>query len=130
MTLLPLEVVAVGEVVGADVAGGGYDDELAGGFQEVEVVAVFGLQLVEGGWVGDDGVGGGEVFLGRGAAGFLAVLFEVLLQFVLGAEGEVRSAFNCERIGGRCASAFAGRKPAARQAKERCQPEGEKRLRF
>lgn len=78
MTLLPLEIVAVGEVVGADVAGGGYDDELAGGFQEVEVVAVFGLQLVEGGWVGNDGVGG-EVFLGRGAAGFLAVLFEVLL---------------------------------------------------
>ena len=30
--LLPLEVVAVGEVVGAEVAGGGYDDELAGGF--------------------------------------------------------------------------------------------------
>ena len=85
---------------------------------------------MEGGWVCDDGVGSGEVLLGRGAAGFLAVLFEVLLQFVLGAEGEVRSAFNCERIGGRCASAFAGRKPAARQAKERCQPEGEKRLRF
>ena len=56
MRLLPLEVVAVGEVVGADVAGRGYDDELASGFQEVEVVAVFGLQLVEGGWVGDDGV--------------------------------------------------------------------------
>lgn len=130
MTLLPLEVVAVGEVVGADVAGGGYDDEFAGGFQEVEVVAVLGLQLVEGGRIGNDGVGGGEVFLGRGAAGFLPVLLEVLLQFILGAEGEVRSVFNCERIGGRCASAFAGRKPAARQAKERCQPEGEKRLRF
>ena len=114
MRLLPLEVVAVGEVVGADVAGRGYDDELASGFQEVEVVAVFGLQLVEGGWVGDDGVGGGEVFLGRGAAGFLPVFFEVLLQFIFGAEGEARGSFGGGCVGGRCASAFAGRKPAAR----------------
>ena len=68
MRLLPLEVVAVGEVVGADVAGRGYDDELASGFQEVEVVAVLGLQLVEGGRVGNNGVGGGEVFLGRDLA--------------------------------------------------------------
>ena len=130
MTLLPLEVVAVGEVVGADVAGRGYDDELASGFQEVEIVAVLGLQLVEGGWVGNNGVGGGEVFLGRGAAGLLAVLFEVLLQFVLGAEGEVRGGFGGGRIVGRYASAFAGRKPAARQAQERCQPESEKCSRF
>lgn len=43
IALLSIEVVAVGEVVDAEVAGGGYDDELAGGFQEVEVVAVLGM---------------------------------------------------------------------------------------
>ena len=85
---------------------------------------------MEGGWVGDDGVGGGEVFLGRGTTGLLAVLFEVLLQFILSAEGEVRDGFDGGRILGRCASAFAGRKPAARQAQERRQCESEKRPRF
>ena len=71
---LPVEVVAAGEVVGADVAGGGGHDELAGAFQEVEVVAVLGLQLVKRGRIGNNGVGSGKVFLGGVAPGFPAVL--------------------------------------------------------
>ena len=63
---------------------------------------------MEGGRIGNDGVGGGEVFLGRGAAGFLPVLLEVLLQLVFGAEGEVRSGFGGARVAGRLIAGFRG----------------------
>ena len=84
---LPVKIFpARADVVSPDVAVGGEHDELIGGFDKVDSVAVLGFDFVEGCGVVDDVTGAALVVLSGGKTHFHAVLLEMLLKPVIVAE--------------------------------------------